>query len=101
MVHQTPIKKKEPGFRVVDGLWYIDICVDSFLSANRQSPIPLKQGESTSFKKRGWKKKTTQLMGTLLGLHRSMLLLTDYMVILCNIVVCLLAFKVDPIRMLF
>ena len=56
MVHQTPIKKKEPGFRVVDGLWYIDICVDSFLSANRQSPIPLKQGESTSFKKRGWKK---------------------------------------------
>ena len=42
------------------------------------------QGESTSFKKRGWKKKkTTQLMGILLGLHRSMLiLLTDYMVIL-------------------
>ena len=26
-------QKKEPGFRVVDGLWYIDIC--HFLSANR------------------------------------------------------------------
>ena len=65
----------------MDGLWYIDIC--HFLSANRLLTKSVHRVNPPVSKSGDGKKTTTQLMGILLGLHRSMLiLLTDYMVIL-------------------
>ena len=89
-------QKKEPGFRVMDGLWYIDIC--HFLSANRLLTKSVHR-VNPPVSKSGDGKKNYPIDGDIVGFTSFYANIVDWLY--GNIVVRLLAFKVDPIRMLF